>query len=458
MGLIQAALGAGANVLGNQWKEFFYQDAIPTDTLMVAGKHMVTGRSSNTHGEENVISNGSKIVVADGQCMIIIQQGKITEIAAEPGEYEFKTDLSPSIFGGNLKEGLVGSFKQALSNFSYGGMTGVVQKVYYINTRLIMDQKFGTPQPIYFRVLDSRINYDTDMALRVHGTYSFQITDPVLFYTNIAGNQASCYKLSSIEGQLKSEFVDALQDGLALVAEDGLRPSGLPAKKQQMVAAMNNVLKDRWVDTYGIEVRTITMAPPTMSKEDEDSLKELQKAAALANPLLAAGSMVNAQNQAIQTAAGNSAGAMTGFMAMGMAQNAGGMNANNLFAMGQQAGAGIPPVQQAAPAAPAPAAAPAAAPASEAPKMGAWTCTKCGTSNTTKFCQECGAPKPADTGWTCECGTLNKAKFCAECGKPKPAGEPTYKCDKCGWEPEDPKNPPKFCPECGDIFDDNDKV
>ena len=217
MGLIAAALGAGSNVLSNQWKEYFYMDAIPNDTLIVAGKHKVTGRSTNTKGEENVITNGSKIVVADGQCMIIVEQGKIVEVCAEPGEFTFDTTKAPSIFAGSLGQSIKDSFKQFAENFTYGGMTAVTQKIYYVNTKLIMDQKFGTPQPIYFRVVDSRLNYDTDMGLRLHGSYSFQIADPILFYTNVAGNVADVYKISQIEAQLKNEFVDALQDGICSI-------------------------------------------------------------------------------------------------------------------------------------------------------------------------------------------------------------------------------------------------
>ena len=127
-------------------------------------------------------------------------------------------------------------------------------------------------------------------------------------------------------------------------------------------------------------------------------------------------------------------------MGMNMAQMAGGMNANQLFQMDAQQKAAAP-----APAPAAPAAAPAAA---------GWTCA-CGAVATGKFCPECGAKKPAD-GWTCACGNVNKGKFCTECGAKKPAAEPLYRCDKCGWEPADPKNPPKFCPECGDVFNDQD--
>ncbi|MGN0715169.1 MAG: SPFH domain-containing protein, partial [Anaerovoracaceae bacterium] len=154
-------------------------------------------------------------------------------------------------------------------------------------------------------------------------------------------------------------------------------------------------------------------------------------------------------------AASNPGGAMNGFIGMGMAMNAGGGAATvqNLFAMGQQQAAqqgafgGTAPVQpqQQAP-----------SPAQGAAAAGSWTCS-CGAVNTGKFCAECGAQKPAgNDGWTCSCGAVNKGKFCSECGAKKPAGAPLYRCDKCGWEPEDPKNPPKFCPECGDPFDEND--
>ena len=140
----------------------------------------------------------------------------------------------------------------------------------------------------------------------------------------------------------------------------------------------------------------------------------------------------------MKAAASNPNGAMMGFMGMNMAQNAGGFNAAQLYQMGQQQNTA--PVQ--------------AAPA--APTANTWKCI-CGTENTGKFCVECGSKKP-ETGWVCACGSVNKGKFCPECGAKKPAGIPQYRCDKCGWQPEDPTKAPRFCPECGDPFDNGDIV
>ena len=335
MGLIAAALQAGGNQLSNQWKEFFYQDALPNEVLMVAGKHQ-TGRTSNTKGEENVITNGSTIIVADGQCMIIVEQGRIVEVSVEPGAFTFRTDLAPTFFckpenetfWGNLKN----NFAQMVQNFTYGGNTAVVQKVYFLNTRLITDRPFGTQTPIYFNVKDSRLNFESDVELRIHGKFDVQLTDPVKFYTTIAANVAYDYKLSQIEGALKSDISDKLQDAIADINTDGLRPSGLPGKKKEIVASLIQSL--RWEDKYGFTLKDIRMEQPKMSPEDEATLKELQKAYAMGgNAAVAAGMALNAQNTAMVNAASNSGGAMTGFLGMGMANQAGMANTNGLFQM-----------------------------------------------------------------------------------------------------------------------------
>ncbi len=439
MGLISAGIGAIGGVLADQWKEFFYCDAIDKNVLVVKGQKRISGRSSNTKGNDNIISNGSLIAVADGQCMIIVEQGKIVEVCAEPGEFVYDTSTEPSIFTGKLGEGIKNTFKLIGKRFTFGGDPGKDQRVYYFNTKEIVENKFGTPTPIPFRVVDRNIHLDIDVSVRCSGLYSYRIADPLLFYANVCGNVERDYTRDQIDSQLKTEFVSALQPAFARISELEVRPSALPGHAEELSDAMNVALSKKWGELRGLQVVSIAMNPITLSEEDAELIKKAQHAAIMRDPNMAAATLVEAQSQAMKDAAKNSAGAMTGFMGMGMAQQAGGANAANLFAMGQQQAA-----QQ--PAQPAPAAAPAA---------NTWKCD-CGAENTGKFCIECGKPKPAD-GWACpKCGTVNKGRFCMECGEKKPAGEPLYKCDKCGWEPEDPRHPPKFCPECGDPFDDKD--
>ena len=437
MGLIQAGIGAVGGVLADQWKEFFYCDAINADTLVVKGQKRISSRSSNTKGNDNIISNGSLIAVADGQCMIIVEQGKIVEVCAEPGEFVYDTSTEPSIFTGKLGEGIKNTFKLLGKRFTFGGDPGKDQRVYYFNTKEIVENKFGTPTPIPFRVVDRNSHLDLDVSVRCSGLYSYRIADPLLFYANVCGNVERDYTRDQIDSQLKTEFVSALQPAFAKISELEVRPSALPGHAEELSDAMNVALSKKWGELRGLQVVSIAMNPITLSEEDAELIKKAQHAAIMRDPNMAAATLVEAQSQAMKDAAKNSAGAMTGFMGMGMAQQAGGANAANLFAMGQQQAA-----QQ--PAQPAP-----------APAANTWKCD-CGAENTGKFCIECGKPKPAD-GWACpKCGTVNKGRFCMECGEKKPAGEPLYKCDKCGWEPEDPKHPPKFCPECGDPFDDKD--
>ena len=433
MGLIAAGLGALGGVLADQWKEFFYCDAIDKNVLAVKGQKRISGRSSNTKGNDNIISNGSVIAVADGQCMIIVEQGKIVEVCAEPGEFVWDSSTEPSIFTGSLGSSIKETFKLIGKRFTFGGDPGKDQRVYYFNTKEIIDNKFGTPTPIPFRVVDRNINLDIDVSVRCSGLYSYRIADPLLFYANVCGNVERAYTRDQIDAQLKTEFISALQPAFAKISDLQVRPSALPGHAEELSDAMNVALSKKWGELRGLQVVSIAMNPITLSEEDQELIKKAQHAAIMRDPTMAAATLVEAQSQAMKDAANNSAGAMTGFMGYGMAQQAGGVNAQNLFAMGQQQ-------QQAAP----------------APKADGWTCPKCGAVNTGKFCMDCGEPKPAD-GWKCpKCGTVNKGKFCVECGEKKPAGEPLYKCDKCGWEPEDPKNPPKFCPNCGDLFDEKD--
>ncbi len=434
MGLIKAALGSVSTVLADQWREYFYCDSMPEHVLVTKGQKRTTGRSVNTKGSDNIISNGSVIAVNEGQCMMIVDQGQIVEFAAEPGEFTWNASTEGTIFYGGLGNGLKASWENLKRRFTFGADTAKDQRVYFFNLKEIIGNKYGTPSPVPFRVVDTNIGLDMDISIRCNGEYSYRISDPMLFYKNVCGNISGDYTRDRLDSQLKSEFMTALQPAFAEISAKGIRYSALPGHADDLAEAMNNALSGKWNALRGISVVSVGVNSVNANAEDEATIKELQKTAVFRNPNMAAAHLVGAQGEAIKSAAKNENGAVMGFMGMGMAQRAGGIDAAQLFQMGQQQ-------------TPAPVAAPA-------PAADTWNCA-CGIVNTGKFCVECGSPKPA-SGWTCACGSVNKGKFCPQCGVKKPAEEPLYRCDKCGWEPEDPKNPPRFCPECGDRFDDSD--
>ena len=432
MGLIKAATGALSGVLADQWREYFYCDSMDADTLVVKGQKRTSRRSSNTKGSDNLISNGAVIAINEGQCMMIVQQGQIVEFCAEPGEFTWESSTEGSIFYGDLGDTLASSWETLKRRFTFGADTAKDQRVYFFNTKELVGNRYGTPAPVPFRVVDRNIGLDMDVSIRCNGEYSYRITDPMLFYKNVCGNVSDSYSRKELDSQLKSEFLTALQPAFARISDMGIRYSSLPGHTLELAQAMNQALSAKWSTLRGISVVNVGVNSITASPEDEAAIKQLQKTAALRNADMAGAFLVAAQGEAMKTAAANEGGAMTGFMGMGMAQNAGGMNAAELYKLGAQQKAAAP---------------------QEAPAANSWKC-KCGAVNTGKFCTECGAP----AGWTCSCGAVNKGKFCSECGAKKPEDQPRFRCDKCGWEPEDVTNPPKFCPECGDRFDGNDQI
>lgn len=428
MGLIQAGVGAAGGVLADSWREFFYCDSLDESTLAVKGQKRTSahGRSSNTKGEDNIISNGSIIAVNEGQCMIIVESGEVVEVCADPGQFVYDTSTEPSIFAGNLGESIKNTFLQVGRRFTFGGDTGKDQRVYYFNTKEIYGNKYGTAAPIPFRVVDTNIGLDVDIAVRCNGEYSYKITDPLLFYKNVCGNVEEPYLRSRIDSQLKSELLTALQPSFARISALGVRYSAVPAHTEEIADFLNEELSKDWSDKRGISVAAFGVNSITASEEDEQLIKDMQKAGAMRDPNMAAAVMAAAQSDAMRTAAGNEGGAMLGFMGMGMANAIGGMNSSQLFEMGQQR-------QQAAAAAPqqtAQQAAPQqAAPQQAAPQAGAavgaaaataagWACPQCGTSNTGNFCAQCGTKKPEDASWFCtNCGTKNTGNFCSSCGQ-----------------------------------------
>ena len=440
MGLIKAIVGAAGGVLADQWRDYFYCESMDADVLVAKGEKRAGNRSSNKKGDENIISNGSIINVNDGQCMVIVESGKVTEVCAEPGEFVYDSSTEPSIFYGSLGENIKKSFSEIGKRFTFGGGTAKDQRVYFFNTKEIMGNKYGTPSPVPFRIMDTAIGFPLDIKIGCHGEYSYRITNPVLFYTNVCANVENEFLRQEIDGQLKSELLTALQPALFKISQNNIYYAAIPAYTMQLADELNELLSNKWRDRRGVEIVEFGVSSVNATPEDEERISEYQRGSALGrDPSMAAGHIAGATASAMTKAAENPGGAAMGFMGVGMAGNMGTANLQGLYGMGGPNPAHNP------------------APMDDSASMkNAWKC-ECGKEgNGGRFCSECGKERPMDKSWTCSCGAKNQGKFCSECGEKKPADAPLYKCDVCGFEPEDPYNPPKFCPECGDRFDEKD--
>lgn len=401
MGLLRAGAGALDGVLADQWKEFFNCDALGKDVLVAKGHKRISGRSSNTKGSDNVITSGSRILVADGQCMIIVEQGRVVEVCAEPGQFTYDSSLSPSIFSGNLGQGIQASFLEFSKRLSYGGEAATDQRIYYFNTKELMDNKFGTPNPVYFRVVDPSIRLDLDVSLRCSGLYSYRITDPVLFYKNVCGNVDDVYLRAEIDSQLKAEFIAALQPALAKISELQVRPSALPAYAEQLSQAMNEVLNQKWQESRGLSVVSIALNPIAMTEGDEDLIRQAQGAAIYRDPTMAGAAMTAATADAVRSAAENPSGAFMGYMGLGVAQVAGGSNSSVLYKLGQEQAQSCL-VQEGG--------------------TKGWTCPDCQSQQKGNFCNQCGTARPA----------VVAAHYCGNCGRKIPADQTVNFCPQCG--------------------------
>ena len=388
MGLIQAFIGSIAGTLQDTWKDYFVCDALDNNTLMVKG---VKKGSKGLFADGDIISDGSGIVVSEGQCAIIVDEGQIVEVAAEPGGYTFDTSTSPSIFSGGF-QGIKDTFAEMVEHFTYGGRAAKNQRVYYINTKEITGNMFGTATPIPFRVIDKNTNMDLEVPIRCNGEYSFRITNPLLFYKNVAANQPNGFYKETLASQMKAEFLTGLQQALAEISVAGVRYSEVPAHTLELTDALNEALTKRWVEARGISVASVGINSLSLNKEDEDRIKNLQMANAIKDPNMIAATLANAQADALRDAANNPNGSVNGMMAINM------MNGNSAISDALNA---ANQRQQ----------------ATAAPTEETWTCPTCGATCTGNFCSKCGAQKPASS-------------FCPYCGKPVPAGS-------------------AFCPNCG---------
>lgn len=415
MGLIKAAAGAIGGSLADSWLEFIEADNMGETTAMVRGAQVTDKRSSNKRGTANYVSNGSKIVVGQNQMMLLVDGGRIADYCADPGYYEVLFSSAPSMFNGELKD----SLKDTFNRFKFGGQPSSKQEVYFINLQEIKNIKFGTRNPLNY--FDSF--YNAELFLRCHGTYSIKITDPIKFFQEACPRNASRVDLNEIGEQYLMEFTQALQTSIAKMSVDGKRISHLNAEADDLSKYLSTALDDKWKELRGMEICSVAIASISYDEESKKLINMRNQGAMLSDPGVREGYVQGSVARGLEAAGSNKAGAGQAFMAMGMGMQGGGSFMQSASATNAQQMQARAAAQQNVAAA------------------GGWTCS-CGQQNTGKFCQGCGAPKPAPaSSWTCSCGQQNTGNFCQGCGSKKPSADWTCSCGET--------NTGKFCQGCG---------
>ena len=425
MGIIKAVSQAIRGNLGDQYKEVFEPANMGDQTVFTSGQ--LIRRGNNQKGTDDTVSNGSVIHVYDNQFMMLVDGGKIVDYTAEPGYYTVDNSSLPSLFNGQFGD----SLKDAWNRIGFGGATPTKQKVFYLNLQEIKGIKFGTTNPVnYFDTF-----YNAELFIRAHGTYSIKIVNPLQFYAEAIPKNKDHVEITEINEQYLSEFMEAFQAAINQMSADGTRISFVTSKARELGKYMANVLDEDWNQLRGMEIQAVGIKSISYDEKSQELINTRNEGAMLSDPTITQGYMAKNLSEGVKAAGSNSAGAMTGFMGVGMGINAMG-NMMNSFAPNPQAAA----QQPAAGAQAAAGAVAAGAMAAGAAKAGEWTC-ECGQSNTGKFCSNCGKAAPVKNEWTCECGTVNTGRFCSECGKPAPIPEWTCECGTV--------NAGKFCSNCG---------
>lgn len=423
MGLLRAATSTGA--FRDQWLEYFSCDSMSNEELVKRATRITKG---NNKGNPDIISNGSVISVNEGQVAIIVSNGKIAEFCAETGAFKWENSIEPSLFCGGFFKGLIDTFKKLGERFTFSGDTPNTQRVYYVNVKEIIGNKFGTSTPMAY----DDPYYKTALYIRYFGQYSFKITDPLMFFASISGNVSDVYKRTTLEGMITDEFMTALDTSLSLCSNSGCKFSQLPQKQREIAKFMSDTLDDEWNERRGMKIVSVAISKVTPDDKSRERIETFDTNVMHSDPNAMTGGLAYAQMQAMQKAAENEGGAMMGFAGLGMAAGAMGgaqMGSTLINAAQKQKEAESKEAES----------------KEVKPSADEWKCA-CGTVVSGRFCPECGAKKPEEkkaSSWKCACGTECNGKFCPECGAKKPSDK--FACE-CGYEADKPF---KFCPECG---------
>lgn len=314
MGVVKAITSSVSGVFADSWKEVYLCEALPQDVLLRRGKKRIAEDSANTKGDEEYISDGSIIVVPDGVCALVVENGKVHSAFSEPGEKIFRSDKSVGIFSSEAEGGVKSIFEDAARRFTFGGgIVPVNHRVYYVNTKEITGNTFwanGMPFPIY----DKRTGLSMDATLMLVGSYSFRIADPVLFYSNVTGNVTEDFRREKLMKQMNSELVTAIGAVLKKYVGEGKRPYQITKHALELCEDINAFMSDRWVGLRGIEIVSVAIGSLNIVETDRKVVQDMQRARVLADASeLMTAIQTDAQAQAIVLAAKNKSGPALGF-------------------------------------------------------------------------------------------------------------------------------------------------
>lgn len=409
MGLIKAVSESAFSYIHDMWEDYIYCDAMDRTVLVKKG-HARSSAGVGKKANDNVITEGSRIAVNAGQMLIVVENGRIIDFTAEQGGYMYYSQTEPSLFCGEFGENIKTTFEQLKTRFSFGGQASNDQRVYFINTKEIMNNRFGFGNVPY-----REAEFNMTIHLKGYGTYSFKIVDPLLFYSNVSGNVSEAFKTEQIEALLKSEMQHAMLPVFAKLAKEKICYDALALKIDDFMLALKEELSSEWKNKRGIEIQSVAFHSISPDEESVDKIRELQESRVYSDNKAMLGARVGAaQANAMEAAAENPSGAVNGFMGLHMAQQAGGVNVSEFL---KEDTMKTPMTQKNA--------AKKSEPVSKA------------------------ADSTDKNQWICSCGMVNYMAFCPQCGLKRPEKKV---CQSCGYEVTGNLSIYNFCPKCGQKF------
>ena len=289
MGIIRAITGAAGSVLKEQWLEYFSCDALDSETLIRRGVKRIGARSENTRTDDNIITNGSILSVADGQCVIVTAQGKVIDTCAEPGEHRFADPDHPG--------GLGGFARDVVSRVGFGGgdVQPIRHRIYYVNTKECPGVRFDTPAPFAIAIRDADIGADLDLGVQIGGVFSYRVKDPVALYRSVVGNIEDAYQRTALNRMLSTAVLSVLPETLHALLNGGVRPHELAFRANALRDSVTAALAEPFLTHYGLEI--VSLAFDTLIVADIRALSGAQAAAIHRDPAMAAAATVDAVSQ-----------------------------------------------------------------------------------------------------------------------------------------------------------------